>query len=189
MVSEEGKIKLRLFAFFLFSLSVYPLESWKVLLFLLVFALLLFPLFGVSYRYLKGALLGNLFLLFVVISLLLLDLKGNWQSALVIFLKANIIFSLTALLVLPLRVWDIAKALSSLGVPKNLTAMLLLSYRYIYSLQREWEKMKRAAYCRGFEPKTDLRTYRTYGYLLGNLTLKSYLKAKEVYKAMVCRGF
>ena len=42
---------------------------------------------------------------------------------------------------------------------------------------------------RGFQPGTNMHTYRTYAYLLGMLLVKSYHRAERVRAAMLCRGF
>jgi cobalt/nickel transport system permease protein len=126
---------------------------------------------------------------FIVVTLLLFDFKNNLTTAVVIFLKANALLVFTFALVLPLGVVKLARTLEELKVPKNFTLMMLLSYRYIYSIREEYEKISKAAKLRGFEPGFNIRTYRTYGYMLGMLTLKTYFKARQVYKAMVCRGF
>ena len=188
MVQRTKYNRLRVFLFFLFLLMVYPINSISILSILFLLTFLGMFLFKVPLKGLKLALYGNLFLVFVVISLLVLDFKNNWQTALVIFLKANTIFGLTNILILPLGVVGLVRTLESFGVSKKFTLLVFLSYRYIHSLKREYETMKKALAYRGFEPKTNLRTYKVYGYLLGMLTLKTYLKAKEVYKAMLCRG-
>ena len=180
--------RLRVLLFFLLLFAVYPINSLPILGVLFLFTLLGMVLFKVPLSGLKLALYGNLFLVFIVISLLILDFKHNWQTALGIFLKANTIFGLTDILILPLGVVGFVRALEGFGISKKFTLLVFLSYRYIYSLKREYETMKKALACRGFEPKTDLRTYKVYGYLLGMLTVKTYLKAKEVYKAILCRG-
>jgi len=187
-VRKRNADRLRVLLFALLLLAVYPINSAPVLGVLFLLTVAGFWVFRVPLSGLKLALYGNLFLAFVVISLLLLDFKNNWETALVIFLKANTIFGFTNLLIIPLGVVRLAKALEGLGISKKFTLLLFLSYRYIHSLGREYETMKKALACRGFEPKTSLRTYRVYGYLLGMLTVKTYIKAKEVYKAMLCRG-
>jgi len=180
--------RLRVLLFFLLLLAVYPISSPTILGILFLLTLLGMVFFRVPLKGLKLALYGNLFLVFVVVSLLILDFKNNWQTALAIFLKANTIFGLTNILILPLGVVGFIRTLEEMGISKKFTLLVFLSYRYIHSLKREYETMNKALACRGFEPKTDIRTYKVYGYLLGMLTVKTYLKAKEVYKAMLCRG-
>lgn len=56
-------------------------------------------------------------------------------------------------------------------------------------MHEEYIKIKRAVLARGFNPKTNIFTYKTYAYILGALLLKSFERSEEVYKAMLCRGF
>jgi cobalt/nickel transport system permease protein len=42
---------------------------------------------------------------------------------------------------------------------------------------------------RGFRPRTDLHTYRTYSYLVGALLVRSFDRSTRILAAMKCRGF
>ena len=42
---------------------------------------------------------------------------------------------------------------------------------------------------RGFQPRTNLHTYRSYAYLAAMLLVRSYDRADRVFQAMLCRGF
>ncbi len=181
--------KLRVISLFLLVVFLYPINSPKVLLFCLLAAFFLYFLLKTPLRFLKGLIYANTFTFFIVGTLLLFDFEGNLKTAGVIFLKANALLVFTFALVLPLGVVKLVRTLSSLGVPEKLTLMMLLSFRYIHTLREEYEKLKRAAKLRGFEGGTNFRSYKVYGYLLGALTLKAYFKARQVYKAMLCRGF
>jgi cobalt/nickel transport system permease protein len=80
-------------------------------------------------------------------------------------------------------------ALSRLRVPDKMVYLLLITYRYFFVLAQEHERLVRAAKMRGFRPKTNMHTYRTYAYLLGMLFVRASARAKRVYQAMRCRGF
>ncbi len=181
--------KIRLISFVFLSLIIYPIHSIKLLFLAMLGSLLLFFVLNTPLKFLKGLIYANTFTVFIVVSLLLLDFKNNLTTALVIFLKSNTILLLTFSLVLPLGITTLIRTLESFKVPKKFTLMVFLSYRYISSIKEEYEKMKKAAQLRGFEPKFNLRTYKIFGYMLGTLTLKTFFKARQVYKAMVCRGF
>jgi cobalt/nickel transport system permease protein len=56
-------------------------------------------------------------------------------------------------------------------------------------IEREFQRLMEAARLRGFAPKTNLFTYRTTAYLVGNLLVRSYDRSQRVYEAMLCRGF
>ena len=56
-------------------------------------------------------------------------------------------------------------------------------------MKQEYERLLRAAKARGFKPKTNMHTYRTYAYLVGMLLVRAVERAERVHKAMICRGF
>lgn len=76
-----------------------------------------------------------------------------------------------------------------LRMPKKLVTLFFLFYRYITVIHDEYLKIKRAAALRGFVPATNLHTYKTYAYIVGGMLIKSFERAEEIYKAMLCRGF
>jgi len=106
-----------------------------------------------------------------------------------ITLKSFAILSLLIALVSTMSVATLGNALNSLGVPGKLTQLLMVSYRYIFVIEQEYQKLQRAAKIRGFQPGTNLHTYRTYAYLAGMLFVRASLRAQRVYQAMLCRGF
>ncbi len=83
----------------------------------------------------------------------------------------------------------IGHALQHLGVPEKLVYLFLFCYRYIFVIEQEYRRLEKAARLRSFHPGTNLHTYRTYAYLVGMLFLRSSLRADQVHKAMICRGF
>jgi len=109
--------------------------------------------------------------------------------ALQITLKSFTILALLIALVATMSVAALGNALSSLGVPGKLTQLLLVSYRYIFVIEQEYLRLVRAAKIRGFQPRTNLHTYRTYAYLAGMLFVRASMRAQRVYQAMLCRGF
>ena len=80
-------------------------------------------------------------------------------------------------------------ALNRLKVPEKIIYLLLITYRYIFVIEQEYQRLIRAARIRCFEPGTNLHTYRTYAYLVGMLFVRASARAERVYQAMICRGF
>ena len=80
-------------------------------------------------------------------------------------------------------------AVSHFRVPSKLVYLTFLSYRYLYVLRSEYAKLLDAMRIRGFRPRTNIHTYRTIGYLIGMLLIRSYERAERIYQAMLCRGF
>jgi cobalt/nickel transport system permease protein len=106
-----------------------------------------------------------------------------------ISLKTNaIVLSLLALLATS-RIASLGHALEGLHLPKRLCFLLLFSYRYIFVIYQEYQKLNRAARMRCFVPATNLHTYRTYGFLFGMTLVRSWNRATRVHQAMLLRGF
>ena len=111
------------------------------------------------------------------------------RLATLISLKTNcIVLSLIALLGTS-RIASLGHALEGLHLSQRLCFMLLFSYRYIFVIHQEYQKLTRAATMRCFVPATTLHTYRTYGYLFGMTLVRSWNRATRVHQAMVLRGF
>ena len=80
-------------------------------------------------------------------------------------------------------------AMQKLYIPKKFVFLLLMTYRYIFVIGEEYQKLFRAAKIRGFVPKTNIHSYKTYAYLAGMLFVRASMRAKRVHQAMICRGF
>jgi cobalt/nickel transport system permease protein len=83
----------------------------------------------------------------------------------------------------------LGNALSRLGVPDKMVYLMLITYRYLFLLEQEYQRLIRAMKIRNFRPGTNLHTYRTYAYLVGMLFVRASERARRVHWAMVCRGF
>ena len=106
-----------------------------------------------------------------------------------ITLKSNAIVLAFIALVATMPFATAGHALHRLRVPDKIVHLMLMTYRYIFVLEQEYRRLRRAAAIRGFRPGTNLHTYRTYAYLLGMLLVKAVDRAERVRWAMLCRGF
>jgi len=106
-----------------------------------------------------------------------------------ITLKSNAIVLAFMALVTTMPFSTVGHALHRLRVPHKIVHLLLMTYRYIFVLEQEYQRLIRAARIRGFQPGTNLHTYRTYAYLVGMLFVKAIDRAERVRWAMLCRGF
>jgi cobalt/nickel transport system permease protein len=110
-------------------------------------------------------------------------------QALWIGVKANAIVLGVLVVLARLEMASIGHALGSLGVPEKLTHLLLFTVRYLGVIQREYTRLWGAMKTRGFRPRFDWHTYRSFGYLVGMLLLRSVDRADRIVAAMKCRGF
>lgn len=111
------------------------------------------------------------------------------KLATLITLKTNAIIIFCIALLATSTIADIGHALGKLRFPTKLCLLLLFSYRYIFVIHQEFQRLTRAARLRCFQPGTNMHTYRTYGYLFGMTLVKSWHRAERVNNAMVLRGF
>jgi cobalt/nickel transport system permease protein len=106
-----------------------------------------------------------------------------------ITVKANGIVLLILALIGTSTIADIGHGLGKLGLPAKLCLLLLFSYRYIFVISEEHQRLVRAAKLRGFQASTNMHTLRTTGYLFGMTLMKSWQRAERVRQAMLLRGF
>lgn len=109
--------------------------------------------------------------------------------ALVIALKVNTITLLNLALIGTLSPLQVGNALRLLGVPGNLVQLLLMSVRYISVLEDEYVRIRRAMKARAFVARSNVHTWRTFGWLVGMLLVRSFERSRRVSNAMRCRGF
>ncbi|MCE9533564.1 MAG: cobalt ECF transporter T component CbiQ, partial [Planctomycetes bacterium] len=81
------------------------------------------------------------------------------------------------------------RAAQRLGCPGFLVMLTMLSYRYIFLLFDEFERIRIALRVRGFRNRTNAHSYRTIGQVTGTLLLRGLERAERVNHAMRCRGF
>jgi cobalt/nickel transport system permease protein len=106
-----------------------------------------------------------------------------------ITLKSNAIIIALIALVATVPVVTVGQALHQMRFPDKLAHLLLFTYRYIYVFEQEYRRLVQAMKIRGFRPRTNLHTYRSYGYLAAMLLVRSFDRAERVFQAMLCRGF
>lgn len=186
-----------------FSLLAAVAQNWSVLLACLALAaawLLLarLPLGQVAWR----LLLVNGFMLFLWLVLPFTHPGEPWRQfgpltvtkegvvySLLLTLKSNTIILGLIALVATMPITVLGQALHQLRLPDKLCHLFLFTYRYLYVFEQEYDRLTQALKARGFVPRTDLHTYRTLAYLAAMLVVRSYDRAAQVYRAMLCRGF
>jgi len=106
-----------------------------------------------------------------------------------ISIKSNAMMLILIAVIASTRIFTIGHALHKLGIPTKLVQLFFFTFRYIHVIYREYLRLLNAMKIRGFEPRTNLHTYKTFAYLVGMLLVKSSDRAKRVHNAMLCRGF
>ena len=106
---------------------------------------------------------------------------------LTLMLKGCLALMASFLLVATTTIDMICGALRKLHVPKTLTALLLLTYRYIGVIMGEASAMSQAYSLRA--PGQKGIHISAWGSFLGQLLLRSMDRAQELYSSMELRGF
>jgi cobalt/nickel transport system permease protein len=106
-----------------------------------------------------------------------------------IIVTANAVMLMAAALIGTLEPTRLAAALRGLGIPQPMTAMLLLTIRYIAVLRDEYGRLRLAMKARAFCGAPALHRWRSIGFLFGMLLVRSFDRAERVLAAMKCRGY
>ncbi|MBK1702108.1 cobalt ECF transporter T component CbiQ [Thiococcus pfennigii] len=111
------------------------------------------------------------------------------REAVQIALKASAVVLAMLGLVGSLDPATLGHALARLGLPDKLVHLFLFTVRYIDVLHGEYRRLRQALRARAFVPRSDAHTWRTLGWLVGMLLVRSLERARRVTAAMKCRGF
>jgi len=197
----DPRLRLIFAAIFSFTVALatqLPVLNQALLLSLILVAAARLNLWDVIKR--LGVIWGFLFLLWLVLPLtiegeplyrlgrLTFTRPGVFLS-LQITLKANIILLGFIAMAATMDLATMGNSLARLKVPEKMVHLLLLTYRYIFVIEYEYQRIIRAAKIRSFRPGTNMHTYKTYAYIVGMLFVRASERAARVHQAMKCRGF
>jgi len=129
----------------------------------------------------------NMFCLVLMI-LLLISQKGIFSAA-TITLRGNAIVVVYTALLSTIEIPRLGHALLHLRVPDKLAHLFLFTVRYINTLHHEYQRLATAAKARGFHMQMNMHTYRSIGYLMAMLLVRSLDRSQRVLAAMKCRGY
>lgn len=116
-----------------------------------------------------------------------LGISGGWLSFASIMARATLTIGAALILVAVTGFPAICHALDQLGMPRVFTVQLLFLYRYLFVLTEEGGRTARAWELRAFGKKG--MGFRSYGSLLSQLLLRTWLRAERIHLAMLARGF
>lgn len=116
-----------------------------------------------------------------------LAVSGGVISFITLLIKGILCLSASFLLVSTTRIDDLCGAMRKLHVPSLLVTVFLLTYRYVSVLVEEVAVMSDAYHLRA--PGQKGIAFNAWGSFLGQLLLRSMDRAKELYSAMLLRGY
>ena len=115
--------------------------------------------------------------------------EGCWD-ALLISVRFFCILTLSIVMFGTAPFLSSIKAMRSLGLPRVIVDMTLLSYRYLEELGEMLTTMQRAMRLRGFQAKSlNRRTLKVFAQLTGSILVRSYDRSLRIYQAMILRGY
>lgn len=80
-------------------------------------------------------------------------------------------------------------ALHRLRCPDALVQLVMFTVRYVGVLHEEYARLRAAMAARAFRPGTNWHCFRSFGFLIGMMLVRSVDRAERILAAMKCRGF
>jgi cobalt ECF transporter T component CbiQ len=122
------------------------------------------------------------------IGLLMLLEPGGWWHFLVFALRSTVCLLTMTLLSNTTPFSEVLGVLKAARCPALLVTLLALTYRYLFVLVDETERMQRARLSRTFT-RSRSRTWKRTGSLAGQLFVRTSERADRVFAAMCARGW
>lgn len=185
---------------FLITVASYPKYEVSGLLPLILFPVALITLGRLPLTYFAERLLFLVpFIVLVAIANPFLDrttlleiggvsISGGWISFAAIVLRFLLAITTVLALVATTGINDVCSVLMRAGVPRILVLQLLLLYRYLSLLLEEAYRLEQAYLLRSGDARRGVAP-KVWGSLAGSLLLRTFSRAKQIYDAMLCRGF
>jgi len=163
---------------FVFLASITIAEIYQRLKPLFLFLLMIWALLPITFN-------GD-----TIYQVLCFDLsKQGLEYCAMLTIKSITIILFFMAFVATMTIGVMGKALQKLHISNKFVFLVLMTYRYIFVIGEEYQRLLRAAKIRGFVSKTNIHSYKTYAHIAGMLFVRAAMRAKRVHQAMVCRGF
>ncbi|AXH15804.1 energy-coupling factor transporter transmembrane component T family protein [Malaciobacter mytili] len=173
-----------LIAAFLFSIIV-SFSNYE-LYYLLPIAFILYLNKNNIFSIFKSLVFLNLFI--VVLALVLL-IQNEYEEALNIYIRTNMIILFNLAIFYNSKGYDIVRGLYILKFPDSFISTTYFTLKMIENLKNDFSNIKNTLKARGFKAKTNLFTYYTFGNILGMLFVKSIRKSQSLKDSFEARGF
>ncbi len=113
----------------------------------------------------------------------------GFEFAVTLYLRALAIASFALGLILTTPIDVLIHAGERLHVPRVLSQIALLTYRFLFSFRSDLDRTRIALRTRGFKAATGMHTYRTLAHSTGGLLIRALDRTERVTHAMRCRGY
>ncbi|MCU0862067.1 MAG: cobalt ECF transporter T component CbiQ [Methanomassiliicoccales archaeon] len=131
-------------------------------------------------------------LIFILFAALTMLLYRGWESALVIGLRISVCVLLLLIMVTTTPFHKMLMAMRALRIPKLIASLLLFTYRFIFLLLDEMDRMSLARKARGFTGGRNLldkRALKTLSNTIGMTFVRANARATNIYDALLLRGY
>ena len=170
--------------------SMAFLTDLLAMLFCLAFLMVLVAVSSVPVKHImKSYLLAFPFIAFASLAVFL---SSGGASAPGMFLRMTDSVLALLLLVSTTPFFELLKALRWFRVPMIVSSLLLFTYRFIFLLLDELERMKMARTARGFNGGRSILhkdALRTIAYTAGMVLVRSNARAGNIYDALLSKGY
>ena len=166
---------------FVYSFFIATASEISILLFIPVGVL--FFILKIDFKALAKKIIKVNF--FIVFTVLILIIEQNYQLALLIFVRANLILLFT--LSFNFDGFSLYKAMNDLKISNKFSLIFFFTVKYIEILFSSAIRLKRVAKIRGFKAKFNLNSFKTYGEILGFLIYTSINKMQKVEDLIILR--
>lgn len=195
--------RVRVACVLLFAVLICLCERPLVLATGLAAAILLLILSGIPFRRAfkrLAALNGFMLLLVITLPFFFLDAsairlgplawsRAGLMRALLIGARANAVMLMLTAMLGTMKATHLGFALNGIGMPAKFAHLLLFMIRYIEVIHHEYHHLRHAMLLRAFRPRFNRHTFRVFGYLVGQLLVRSLNRSERIVEAMKCRGF
>lgn len=195
--------RLRLLTALLFALTTVSLQQLPLLILVLIASLSMARFTGLSGSLLVKRLLAMEGFMIVLLIMLPFSVPGDslftlgsfsasaqgMERAVQIVLKANAIVIMLMTLIGTLEPIVLGHALAQLKLPEKLIHLFLFTVRYIGVLFDEYQRLRMAMRARAFVARSNRHSWRSLGWLIGMLLVRSLERSQRILAAMKCRGF
>ncbi|MCL4376861.1 MAG: cobalt ECF transporter T component CbiQ [Actinobacteria bacterium] len=132
----------------------------------------------------KGAVLYE-----INLNIIKIQVTGNGLSTFyTVLIKSFLSLFLLCALIVSTDEREILYGLRKLHIPKIIVSIIFLMYRYLFLLKDEFAAGKKAINARVFK-KSGFAVNKKTAYLVGNLFIRTFTRAENIYMAMQSRGF
>ena len=125
---------------------------------------------------------------FIIVASVAMFFTSGWENAAAMALRISASVMALLLLVTSTPFFDVLWALRWFKVPYIICALLLFTYRYIFVMLEELERMSMARRSRGFSGRGNLLSkeiFKTISFTAGMVLVRSYKRAQDIYDGLV----